>query len=153
MEDVMRILLAIDSSEFSEAAIRVVASQMRPTESEVLVFKAVNPLAIPLPPELAGHAAEMEIRLREAVIEAQVSTAHAAEELRSAGFKAETRVAEREDARTAILEVAEQWHAQLIVLGSHGRTGLQKFLLGSVSETVARHAHCSVLIVRRPPQA
>jgi nucleotide-binding universal stress UspA family protein len=152
MEAVMRILLAIDGSKFSEAAIRAVSSQMRSTESEVLVFRAVNPLAIPLPPELAGHAAEMEVRLREAVNEAEVSTALAADELRAAGFKVETRVAEREETRTAILEVAEQWRAQVIVLGSHGRTGLQKFLLGSVSEAVARHAHCSVLIVRRPPQ-
>lgn len=48
------------------------------------------------------------------------------------------------------LEQASKWGADLIVLGSHGRKGLKHFLLGSVSETVARHAICSVEIVRVP---
>ena len=47
-----------------------------------------------------------------------------------------------------ILEVAESWGAELIVLGSHGLKGLTRFLLGSVSESVAAHSHCSVRIVR-----
>jgi nucleotide-binding universal stress UspA family protein len=54
------------------------------------------------------------------------------------------------EVRTAILAVAEDYSADLIVLGSHGEKGLRKFLLGSVAEYVARHAHCSVLVVRRP---
>jgi nucleotide-binding universal stress UspA family protein len=48
-----------------------------------------------------------------------------------------------------IVGVATQWHADLIVVGSHGRKGLQRALLGSVSDYVARHAPCSVQIVRR----
>jgi nucleotide-binding universal stress UspA family protein len=49
-----------------------------------------------------------------------------------------------------ILDTAAKWHADLIVIGSHGRKGLDRFLLGSVSEAVARHAPCSVQIVRVP---
>ena len=56
------------------------------------------------------------------------------------------------DPKSKIINAAEAWGADLIVLGSHGRKGLQRFLLGSVSETDMRHAHCSVEIVRLPPK-
>jgi nucleotide-binding universal stress UspA family protein len=49
-----------------------------------------------------------------------------------------------------ILKAAKRTRADLVVLGSRGLTGLRKFLLGSVSQTVARHAPCSVLVVRSP---
>src|ERR1019366_9142858 len=69
------------------------------------------------------------------------------EKLRSAGFKVTSSV-EEGDARDAILNHSETWRADLIMVGSHGRTGLDRFLMGSVSEAVARHARCSVEIVR-----
>jgi len=50
--------------------------------------------------------------------------------------------------RSVILETAKEWGADLIVVGSHGRRGLDHFLLGSVSEAVAIHASCSVRVVR-----
>jgi len=52
--------------------------------------------------------------------------------------------------RTGVLDAAEEWRGEVVVLGSHEEKGLRKFLLGSVAEYVARHAHCSVLIVRTP---
>jgi nucleotide-binding universal stress UspA family protein len=54
----------------------------------------------------------------------------------------------RGDARQEILDSAAEWHSDVIVLGSHGRHGLDRFLLGSVSESVVRHATCSVDVVR-----
>jgi nucleotide-binding universal stress UspA family protein len=47
-----------------------------------------------------------------------------------------------------ILEEARRWDADLIIVGSHGRRGFKRFLLGSVSEAVAMKAHCSVVVVR-----
>jgi len=55
---------------------------------------------------------------------------------------------EEGDPQAAIINYAARWHADLIVMGSHGKKGLDKALIGSVSETVLRHAHCSVEIVR-----
>lgn len=52
------------------------------------------------------------------------------------------------DPRQALLELAKSWPADLIIMGSHGRHGLEKVILGSVSETVAMHAPCSVEIIR-----
>jgi nucleotide-binding universal stress UspA family protein len=73
----------------------------------------------------------------------------AAKTLASAGFKVTTSVATG-DARSVILDDAAEWHADLIVLGSHGRKGPGRFFLGSASEAIARHARCSVQIVRIP---
>jgi nucleotide-binding universal stress UspA family protein len=56
-------------------------------------------------------------------------------------------------AREVILGEAERWEADLLVLGSHGYNGWQRFLLGSVSNAVAMRAHCSVEIVRQKPHA
>jgi nucleotide-binding universal stress UspA family protein len=52
------------------------------------------------------------------------------------------------DARMLILDEAKEWKADLIVLGSHGRRGLDRLLMGSVAESVAVHAHCSVEVIR-----
>jgi nucleotide-binding universal stress UspA family protein len=52
------------------------------------------------------------------------------------------------DPRVLTLDHAKEWGADLIVLGSHSRRGLDRMLMGSVSEAVARHAHCSVEVIR-----
>jgi len=72
-----------------------------------------------------------------------------AEKLRAAGFLVTTLVSEGEPAEE-IVDTAADWGADLIVLGSHGKKGLKRFLLGSVSGKVALHAPCSVEIVRTP---
>lgn len=56
-------------------------------------------------------------------------------------------------AHHTILEMADNWKADMIVLGSHGRSGLSRFLLGSVSLAVVSNANCSVTVVRLPKQA
>lgn len=146
--DCMKILLATDGSAFSETAARAVAAQFRPESAEILVLQVVEPLIFSTPPQMAsGYAPEMAARLKEQLDLAKNSVAKTAEILRKAGFKVDSRVVEKE-VRTGILDVAQEWRADLIVLGSHGQKGLRKFLLGSVVEFVARHAHCSVLIVR-----
>jgi len=142
----MKILLAIDDSKFSEAAAESLRGQFRPEETEVRVLQVVEPIAISEPPEMApGYFPELEDQLRRA----REVVDRVAKMLSSAGFRVTTSVAAG-DARSVILEDAAAWHADLIVLGSHGRTGLGRFFLGSVSEAVARHAHCSVQIVRIP---
>lgn len=148
----MKIVLAIDGSAFSQAATRALASQMRAEETEVLVLEVVEPFVYSTPPQMArGYAPEMQERLRERLSQAEISVEHAAGTLRAGGFKVSTRVVEAE-IRTGILDVAAECQADLIVLGSHGRKGIERFMLGSVAESVARHAPCSVLIVRTPPQ-
>jgi nucleotide-binding universal stress UspA family protein len=71
----------------------------------------------------------------------------AAEDARLAGVAAEL-FARQGDAADAIIDVAEEQGADLIVVGNRGMTGAKRFLLGSVPNRVSHHAPCSVLIVR-----
>ena len=93
-------------------------------------------------------------RQLESILGTETTKAHelvtsAAERLRSAGFDASTSVREG-DPKGVILDCATDWGADLIIVGSHGRKGVARFVLGSVSEAVARYAHCSVEIVCPP---
>ncbi len=71
----------------------------------------------------------------------------AAEVLRAAGIDVETHAREGDPA-DAILDVAEEQDADLIVVGNKGMTGAKRFLLGSVPNKVSHHAPCSVMIIR-----
>ena len=142
----MKVLIGIDNSKFFENVIRAVVNQFRPENTEVLVLHVLQPVEPVAPPEMAqGYAPELE---------EQEKPAHAlvervADELRRAGFKAYSAV-KVGDVKESILDTAAEWHADLIAVGSHGRRDIQSFLLGSVAESVARHAKCSVEIVRTP---
>lgn len=145
----MRILLAIDDSKFSEAATQTLIAQAKPGESEVRVIHVVDILTNPLP-EMIGsypgseHGRDAQRKPAEALVE------KAAELLRSKGLQVSTAV-ELGNTKIKIIDAARDWHADLIILGSHGRKGLDRFLMGSVSDAVVRHAHCSVEIVRVQP--
>jgi hypothetical protein len=84
--------------------------------------------------------------------EAESLVAGTAKILRDAGFQATTAI-EQGSAKSVIIDSATQWPAELIVVGSHGRKGIDRFLMGSVAEGVARHAPCSVQVVRIPTEA
>jgi nucleotide-binding universal stress UspA family protein len=146
----MRILLAIDDSNFSEAAIEAVIGQARPHGTEVRVLHVVESPPLLVARELGGYEPALENALEFQKQHAEAVVAKAAELLRARGLKV-TAALEMGDPKSRILDVAEEWRADLIVLGSHGRKGLNRFLMGSVSDAVARHACCSVEIVRICP--
>jgi nucleotide-binding universal stress UspA family protein len=140
----MKVLMGIDDSKFSEDVIQAVVTQLRPENAEVLVLHVLEPISLLAPPEMAqGYAPELEEQKKPA----RELVERFAKKLRGAGFEASTAV-EIGDVRVSILDTATEWHADLIVIGSHGRKGIESFLLGSVTESVARHAKCSVEIVR-----
>jgi nucleotide-binding universal stress UspA family protein len=72
---------------------------------------------------------------------------HAAEQARAAGLTAQT-YAREGDPADAILDVAEELGADLIVVGNKGMTGAKRFLLGSVPNKISHHAPCAVMIIR-----
>jgi universal stress protein A len=142
----MRILVAVDESKFSEAAVQAAVLQYRPAEADVRVVHVVQSIAVSAPPQMApGYAPELAAQSKDA----EKLVERMAQKLRDAGFRAEGQVA-RGEAREGIVEMAKEWRADLIVMGSRGRTGVSRLLLGSVAEFVARHAPCSVEIVRVP---
>jgi nucleotide-binding universal stress UspA family protein len=149
----MKILLATDGSNSSEAAVNTVAGHRWPEGSELKILSATD---IPnvsvteawvLPDNyytsLDGAA---KARAEKAVNDA----ARRIKSGKASGLEVVTEV-KNGHAKEVILDEAEKWGADLIVLGSHGYSGWQRFLLGSVSHAVATHAHCSVEIVREKP--
>jgi nucleotide-binding universal stress UspA family protein len=99
----------------------------------------------------SGSAAEYAAADSQIIADLQHAADAAAERLRSAGLRAKARVAEG-DAAKELIRIAADDAADVIVIGTHGRTGLARLVMGSVARNVMLHAHCSVLIVRKPHQ-
>jgi nucleotide-binding universal stress UspA family protein len=142
----MKILLCVDCSEHSKAAVQAVQSHCQPQDTEVRVLHVLQPIVISAAPQMDPMYTP---ELQEEGTEARKLLEGIAAGLRSAGFQTETMLA-KGDVRETAVEAAEKWNADLIVVGSRGKTGLRRLLLGSVAEFVARHAPCSVLIARSP---
>jgi nucleotide-binding universal stress UspA family protein len=145
----MNILLAIDDSKFSEAATQVVQQQMTPEQMEVYILHVVVPIdSHPSIPH-AVHAHDIQAAQEALLKRGKEVVAHAAELLSTAGFTVHTAM-ETGDPGPAIVAFAAKQHCDVIVVGSHGRRGVDRMLMGSVAEFVARHASCTVEIVRIP---
>lgn len=142
----MKILLAVDGSKYSDAVIRTVA-QERQRGVQVRVLHVLERPPALATREMAGYHSALPAAAQREKSQAQALLAKIGDRLRSKGFKVGT-ILEEGDPKSKILELARKWRADLIVVGSHGRRGLEHFLLGSVSEAVARHAPCTVEIVR-----
>lgn len=151
----MKVLLAVDGSETSQAAVRAVRERPWPEGTVVRVLSVAEPVyTMPQAPfDLAVGTAQTDPMLgTQALMEqflehAQRVAEKTAHELRAQGLHAEP-VTAMADARAAIVDHARDWGADLIVVGSHGRTGLKRWILGSVAESVVRHAPCSVEVAR-----
>jgi universal stress protein A len=143
---VMRVLMAVDDSAFSETVLRAVGIGIRHENTEILVLHVLQPVEPVPPPEMAqGYAPELEGQMKPA----RRLVERIAGELRRVGFTAQTEVLIGDVTKT-ILDRAAEWRADLIMVGSHGQRSIRDFLLGSVAESVARRAGCSVAVVRPP---
>ncbi len=147
----MKILLAIDDSKFSQAATEALAVQAKPKETEVRVLHVIEPLPIYPEGQAWGYGGVSTQVTQEDRKEAEELVARSVQTLRKAGFTV-TAAVEQGIPKMVIIDLAKVWPADLVVVGSHGRKGLDRFLMGSVSEAVARHAPCSVQVVRIPKQ-
>jgi nucleotide-binding universal stress UspA family protein len=145
----MKILLAIDDSKSSQTAVQSVKAMAWPAGTEIKVLNVVEPASLLMGREMSGPDPEFEAVWSALQDQAKSLVAKGVEELRKPGLEV-TPALEEGDPKSRIIDLANEWHADLIVVGSHGRKALHRFLLGSVSEAVARHAHCSVEIVRTP---
>jgi nucleotide-binding universal stress UspA family protein len=140
----MNILLATNGCNYSDAAANHIAKQFRPQDNGVRIVTVIEPVSTAVMPQMSpGYYPELESQKGEA----RALVERTAKMLIEAGFKVSTSILTG-DAKETILDEASAWQADLIVLGSHGHKGIGRFLLGSVSEAVARHAACSVEIVR-----
>jgi nucleotide-binding universal stress UspA family protein len=145
MRTYTRILCPIDFSTFSKAALDEATSLGKDMSAELCLLHAFQNPSYVLPLSgYVGPAGEVVGRIREQL-------GHELEALaagpRGRGLNVQTLVLEGAP-YSCIVDYAKEWHADLIVMGTHGRTGLSHMLTGSVAERVVRLAPCSVLVTR-----
>jgi nucleotide-binding universal stress UspA family protein len=148
----MKILLAVDGSLCSEAVARELVVRPGPPGSEIRVISVVE-LVVSAVPEtwtLPYDYFEETNKALQIQAEAAVQTAISIlQQIDDKTLKISSIVLEGSP-QHAILEEAKRWKADLIVVGSHGRKGIERLIIGSVSQAIASHAECSVEIVRCP---
>ncbi len=150
----MKIIIATDGSDYSQTALKQCLNLITtPGNTEVRIVSAVDLLSfVPagfLPPDANLNCEEIN---RAAHKKAPLIVAEAAAEFRrhfsNTCLKVTTKVVVAAPKR-AIIEEAENWQADLVVVGSHGYGFWERTLLGQVSTAVAQHAPCSVLVARK----
>jgi len=142
----MKILLATDGSVYSERAVSSVAQRPWPKGSivEVLGVAALAPPGMD-PWYSQGGIADRLLDDRIKAAKDDVKRAKGA--ISGTGLKTLTEVLTGYP-KGSIIDHAAEWGADLIVVGSHGRHGIRRLLIGSVAEAVALHASCSVEVIR-----
>ncbi len=141
----MKILVAVDESECSRDAVDFVAEGTWKDDDEFMVLTVVEPIPVEygMAPVFGGSELSQEY-------------SHACELVANLGLiLREELPVNKTDAKVLTGYVVEQicqwarsWDADLIVLGSHGRSGFQHFMLGSVAEEVLKKAPCTVEVVK-----
>lgn len=137
-----RALVAIDGGALALHAARTGLEPSRRLGAEIAIVFAVEPPIdysgeIGLPPDVLLEAASAETTEILRVLRQQIDLPPGTAEFIRVGHAWEV-----------IIQVAEDWRADLVVVGSHGRGGVERVLLGSVAEAVVRHSPCPVLITR-----
>lgn len=133
-------------TDFSETAEHGVAYAFKLAQTLGAKVHLVHVFVLPVPPESAGLAASMFSDAEEAAEERLEGTVAKYQDLPSFGTSRVT----TGDPVTAIIDAAKAVSADMIVIGTHGRRGVQRMLLGSVAESVLRAAPCPVLAIRLP---
>ncbi len=137
-----KILIAVDDSHFSACAADVGIELSRPLKAQVAFVHVFDPSVGPgatwsVPADKLVEMSEREAKRLLAKFRERARSRAAVPEFLEAGPPA-----------TKIIEAAKKWEADLIVMGSHGRSKIGSLLLGSVSQGVLHHAPCPVLVVR-----
>lgn len=153
----LKVLLAVDGSESSKHATETLAARPWPAGTEIRVFSVVElgmsalQASFEIPAFDTGH---LETQRAEAMKRTEEAIDSALKLLETAGLSTSESISVlAASPKELILQEAAEWGANWIVLGSHGSSGLSRFLIGSTSETVATHATCSVEVIRQKPSA
>jgi nucleotide-binding universal stress UspA family protein len=145
----MKILIGVDDSPHSNAALDFVKSMRWPSGTQVVVLSVSRPAVVAYSMVDAGPVSWIQEVEQEQKRESQELVSRVEQDLRKNGFQTKAQVVSG-DPREVIVQTATDERVDLIVVGSHGRTGLTKLLMGSVASHVVTHAPCSVMVARIP---
>jgi nucleotide-binding universal stress UspA family protein len=141
-----RILVPVDGSSTSMQAVDKAVALAQAFGAAVTVVCVIDPYPFTGVGEDFGYGQAEYLSVAMAQAHHSIHNAEAA--FKAAGIDTEARVVESGVPYEGILQTATDQGADLIVMGSHGRRGLQRFLLGSVAQRVLSHADVPVLVVR-----
>lgn len=146
----MKILVGYDGSRFADAAVEVVLSRPWPDRSEIRLVTAIDqPAPVAAMDGLVGFAPLGEaigVRLRESAYQ-QTRLVLEKFVVRRPDLMVSYELRDGEP-KGALLEAIREWKPDLVLVGSHGKSPLERILLGSVSHAMVSHAPCNVEIVK-----
>jgi nucleotide-binding universal stress UspA family protein len=145
--EIRKLLVPVDFSETSRSALHYAVSLAKPFKAEILLLHVVEPVTAPAPDFMVTETVELALRLQEEAVRLLHQW-----RIEVAGESVIKEVVRTGSPYYEIVEAADEHNADLIVLGTHGRTGLAHLLLGSTAERVVHHSHCPVLVVRNRKQ-
>lgn len=145
-----RIMVAVDESFMTSQVIQAAIELARSNQAQMAICHAIDETLLAqreVAMMLPNSVGKTEARLR---LGAQGFLGRLLETARAAGIEAEIRLIESEDKHVSdmLIEAAGEWQADLLVVGSHGRRGIERFFVGSVAERLVRKAQTSLLLVR-----
>lgn len=150
----MKILIAIDGSIQSNAALDKV-NRLNLSSEDMIKIVTVVDMALPMSLDIYGGMVPDTSELE------KIARSNSEKNLYEAKSELTKNIGDLNvnissdllfgSADSRIVETAEEWNADLIIVGSHGYSRWERMLLGSVSDSVVHHAHCSVLVVRTKP--
>ncbi|MGH7715007.1 MAG: universal stress protein [Vulcanimicrobiaceae bacterium] len=141
------ILVAIDESSQSAAALDLAIELAKTLNGTITLVHALDPGSIASTADDAGAASVMEIELDELQSAGKELLEAMGQRVRAAGLEVETIVRDGLPAQT-IVDTATRANCDLIVMGTHGRHGIERFFLGSCAEAVLRESPIPVLVKR-----
>jgi nucleotide-binding universal stress UspA family protein len=145
-----KILAPVDGSAFSECSLDHVKSVAAgPDTAEVTLLRVIEPIHSADLTAYVESGIDTGVLIRKEQSEAEQYVSRLSDELKKTGLKA-TGVAIVGSAANEILKYAEQHGIDLIVMSSHGRSGINRWFMGSVADKVVRHSPIPVLIVSPP---
>ena len=137
-----KIMVGYDGTKFSECALKEAMALTKASGAKLLLVSAPE-----IDIEFQAMAPEENEMMEK---KARTDLDLAAAKVKKAGLDCETKILVTSSTREALVETAKKTKADLIVLGTHGRSGIMRLLMGSTTAWAIGHAHCSVLVVRCP---
>lgn len=144
----MHLVIGIDDSPCSTAALETVRRMTWPASTTATVVCSLPPFVAVVPEAYMALADALEPVRRDQRATNHELASRAAASLAAVGIQAKP-CAPDGDPRLTLIDIAVSEHADLLVVGSHGRSALGRLFLGSVANHVVNHAPCNVLVVRR----
>ena len=139
------ILVPLDGSAFSETALAYATNLAQKFSAELLLVYVMDQSYIQLAAELPNLYTQFHLAQRE---QYTIYLTEQVESLLAQGIQAQWELVDKGGVSASIIDLATEKGCDLIVMSTHGRAGMQRFMFGSVAERVVRHARVPVLLIR-----